>query len=102
LTSALKPLLPAASGDGDRVDVRENPATENWQKTLGMHFMWVTADVKVDGNRLTATATVNVRDWYNFNPGGKDIATEVPDDSNGRFSTIGWAKGSRLTDRCGA
>ena len=77
---------------GDRVDVRDNPATENWQKTLGMHFMWVTADVKVDGNRLTATATVNVRDWYNFNPGGKDIATGWPDDSNGRFSTIGWAK----------
>lgn len=36
--------------------------------------------------------TVNIRDKYNFNPGQYDIASGAPDDENGRFEALGWAK----------
>ena len=29
---------------------------------------------------------------YNFNPGKSDIVSGTPDDENGRFSELGWAK----------
>jgi len=38
------------------------------------------------------TVTVNVLDRYNFNKGQKDIASDTPDDVNGRFEALGWAK----------
>lgn len=31
-------------------------------------------------------------DRYNFNRGQSDIASAAPDDENGRFTEIGWAK----------
>jgi hypothetical protein len=36
--------------------------------------------------------TVHAEDRYNFNRGDEDIATKAPDDENGRFAELGWAK----------
>ena len=32
------------------------------------------------------------KDRYNFNGGAVDIATGLPDNANGRFAVLGWAK----------
>ena len=68
-------------------------ATENWQKSLGGHQLWSSAQVEVHGDQVTMTATVNAEDRYNFNAGQSDIATGAPDDENVRFAQLGWAKG---------
>lgn len=73
------------------------PATENWQKAIGAHQIWMSADitVKPDGNgkpQFSANMTLHAEDRYNFNPGMKDIATGTPDAVNGRFETVGLAK----------
>jgi hypothetical protein len=76
-----------------------NGTSENWQKTIGAHFIWGSADVRVkcpaekNGKRIfEMTITINERDMYNFNPGSHDIASGTPDNINGRFSTLGWAR----------
>jgi hypothetical protein len=81
---------------GDLVDGYPT-ATENWQKTLGGYNVWSTADVHVEGNRVTMTVTVNAEDRYNFNAGAADIATGAPDSENVRFAKVGWAKGFMVT-----
>jgi hypothetical protein len=73
------------------------PETANWQKTLGAHFLWVSADVDVsaDGHGriwYETTLTIHMEDRYNFNPGSQDIATGTPDAENGRFEITGLAK----------
>jgi hypothetical protein len=68
------------------------PTTENWQKTLGDHNIYGTSDVEVNGNQITMKIKVHADDMYNFNHGAADIETGKPDDANGRFSTLGWAK----------
>ncbi len=35
---------------------------------------------------------ISFRDKYNFNKGQKDIASGAPDDENGRFEELGWAR----------
>lgn len=71
------------------------PATENWQKTIGAHFIWVDGQVNVrvdpaaKQRHFSITMTVHVEDMYNFNPGASDIATAVPDSENGRFELTG-------------
>lgn len=35
-----------------------NPATENWQRTIGGHTMYTDTDIKVEGDTVTATVTV--------------------------------------------
>lgn len=77
---------------GDATATTDYPTTENWQKTIGGHQQWSSADVSVDGNRVTMEVTVHGEDHYNFNKGQSDIASEAPDDANGRFTEIGWAK----------
>ena len=72
-------------------------ATENWNKTLGMYLLWGTADVRLDGTRVTVTVTVHVLDRYNFNREGLDLATAIPDEANGRFEQLGWARGFDVT-----
>ncbi len=71
------------------------PQTENWQKAIGGHSVWTSADVQVTGtgsNRTyTMTMTVHAEDRYNFNPGAQDIATGIPDDANGQFELTGLA-----------
>ncbi|NUP15658.1 MAG: DNRLRE domain-containing protein [Streptomyces sp.] len=71
--------------------VKEYPTTENWQKAIGDHKVWGSADVTRDGDQMTMTITVHALDQYDFNAGASDIASGTPDDVNGRFATLGWA-----------
>lgn len=68
------------------------PVTENWQKTVGGYQQWGSADVVVNRDTVTMTVTVHAEDYYNFNRGQADIASGAPDDENGRFTEVGWAK----------
>jgi hypothetical protein len=77
---------------GDAASAGPYPETENWQKTLGAHQVWSSGDVTIDGDRATMTVTVHAEDRYNFNRGAADIASGAPDDENGRFAELGWAK----------
>jgi RHS repeat-associated protein len=73
--------------------VRINGATtEDWQKTIGAHWLWGAATVKNCGNKFTMTIALHEKDRYNFNHDAKDIATDLPDNANGRFAVLGWAK----------
>lgn len=95
------------------------PATENWQKAIGAHQLWMEMDVTVEvyevsrvdppgvepgsapvctpdgdttityGRRFSVNLTVHMEDMYNFNPGAADIATGTPDAANGRFEVTG-------------
>ena len=69
-----------------------NPATENWQRTIGGHTMYTDTDVTVRGDTVTATVTVYARDKWNFNRGWHDGASGTPDDIHGRFEELGWGK----------
>lgn len=77
---------------GDATTAPSYPATENWQKTIGGYQQWSSANVTLDGGTVTMTVTVHAEDYYNFNRGQADIASGAPDDANGRFTEIGWAK----------
>ncbi|RMG74437.1 MAG: WXG100 family type VII secretion target [Chloroflexi bacterium] len=73
------------------------PNTENWQKAIGAHQVWTSADVTVTTNEAgqrvyTMEITFHAEDRYNFNPGAADIATGALDRDNGRFEVLGWAK----------
>lgn len=74
------------------------PQTENWQKTIGAHKIYVSAHVRVtvdkaaDKRHFEIDLTVHMEDRYNFNPGGKDMKTKIPDSDNGRFQVTGLAK----------
>lgn len=72
------------------------PQTENWQKAIGAHYIWLSANVHVDGPasspRFTVAMTLHAEDRYNFNPGAADIATGIPDSDNGVFEVTGLAK----------
>src|SRR6266498_3533302 len=48
-----------------------------------------------NGDQITMKIKVHAEDMYNFDLDASDIATEAPDEENGRFSTLGWAKGFR-------
>ncbi len=69
------------------------PQTENWQKTIGAHQVWISADVSVNDNgEIVMNTTIHEIDRYNFNAGAQDIATGAKDYENGRFEELGWAK----------
>ncbi|MGW1174904.1 RHS repeat-associated core domain-containing protein [Kitasatospora sp. NPDC002543] len=92
---ALKTGRKAFSMTGDAVTAAGKhlyPATENWQKALGDFHLWGSADVAVEGNKVTMKLTVHVLDRYDFNLKAKDIGTGTPDSVNGRFATLGLAK----------
>lgn len=80
------------SMSGDATAAPNYPVTENWQKTVGGYQQWSSADVRVEGTTVTMTVTVHAEDYYNFNRGQADIASGAPDDANGRFTEVGWAK----------
>lgn len=65
---------------------------ENWDKTLGQHVQWVNGSVTVDGNKATMTVVIHAADRYNFNAGQADKTTGLPDNANGRFQEVGWAR----------
>jgi hypothetical protein len=73
------------------------PDSENWQKAIGAFNVYYKADLSAVKNKngsltYTLNLTIYGEDKYNFNPGQKDIATDTPDDVNGRFEVVGWAK----------
>lgn len=72
------------------------PATENWQKAIGAHIIWISADVDVvvqnEIPQYYMVMTLHAEDKYNFNPGAQDIATGIPDSENGIFEITGLAK----------
>ncbi|MFN6947247.1 MAG: DUF4157 domain-containing protein [Cytophagaceae bacterium] len=69
------------------------PQTENWQKAIGGHNMWISAGVQClrENNRYSYSMiiTLHIEDRYNFNPGQADIATGIPDSDNGLFEITG-------------
>ncbi len=70
------------------------PTTENWQKAIGGHQIWMSATVSVkpgDSPSFSMRMTLHAEDRYNFNPGAEDIATGTPDAANGRFELTGLA-----------
>jgi hypothetical protein len=73
------------------------PDTENWQKAIGAHVIWLEANVVVtlDGTtqrNFVIVMTLHAEDMYNFNPGAQDIATGIPDNENGVFEITGQGK----------
>lgn len=70
-----------------------NPGTENWQKSIGEHPIWIDAEVGVANQgglrHFSIEITVYLEDMYNFNPGQNDEATSIPDAWNGRFEIVG-------------
>lgn len=77
------------------------PATENWQKAIGAHSIWLSGMVWVNKTlpgksdvRFKMNFTLHAEDQYNFNTGGDiDIATGIPDSENGSLVTAGLANG---------
>ena len=72
------------------------PATENWQKAIGGHVIWLSGDAKVSERGgdtwMVVDMVLHAEDRYNFNPGAQDIATGIPDSDNGVFEITGLAK----------
>ncbi|MGD9170799.1 MAG: hypothetical protein PVI97_12165 [Candidatus Thiodiazotropha sp.] len=97
------PPIPCGTSDPKLPNVRKHfpyPATENWQKAIGAHMIWLSGDVTVrtfPGTTLAPEFRMNMvlhaEDQYNFNPGAADIATGIPDNENGRFVVVGFAYG---------
>ena len=76
------------------------PATENWQKAIGAHAIWLSGSVDIITNAHDARGplfkcqmTLHAEDRYNFNPGDQDIATSAKDEENGRFEQTRLAFG---------
>lgn len=72
------------------------PATENWQKAIGGHTIWLSGNVTVRGTQLQSARfnldfVLHAEDRYNFNPGQSDITTGIPDSDNGIFEMTGLA-----------
>lgn len=72
------------------------PATENWQKAIGGHVIWLSGEVTVTDRNgdpwLRLDMVLHAEDRYNFNPGQKDIVTGIPDSDNGIFEITGLGK----------
>jgi hypothetical protein len=73
------------------------PETENWQKALGGHAVWMEARVSVVSDpvaqrrQFEIDVVMHADDMYNFDPEKADIATGTPDEANGRFQEAGLA-----------
>lgn len=82
---------------GDSDNRYPYPATENWQKAMGGHAVWVEARVNVvtdpaaGRRRFEIDFAIHGDDMYNFDPEKEDIATGTPDEANGRFQETGLA-----------
>jgi hypothetical protein len=88
--------IPCGSSDPDLADLFPYPATENWQKALGSHVIWLSGHVTVStmAGQLSYVVfmTLHAEDRYNFNPGAQDIKTGIPDAANGVFEVTGLAQ----------
>lgn len=99
------PAIPCGSNNPKHVYLPRAfpyPATENWQKAIGAHTIWLSGSVQVKTLALasskpdfTLRLALHAEDQYNFNPGQSDIATGIPDDSNGKLVVCGLAHGYR-------
>lgn len=70
-----------------------NGNDENWQKSIGGHQVWANCMVvKHTKKKFVMCIIISFRDKYNFNRGQKDIGSGAPDDENGRFEELGWAR----------
>lgn len=86
---------------GDQISCGSNqlfpyPETENWQKAIGGHIIWLSGDAKVTEKKgapwFRLDMTLHAEDRYNFNPDAKDIVTGIPDSDNGVFEITGLGK----------
>jgi hypothetical protein len=73
------------------------PASVNWKRAIGAHFLWVSAELiaSVDNNGkiwFDADVTMHMEDRFNFNVGATDVATGIPDSENGQLETSGLGK----------
>ncbi len=88
--------IPCGSDDPDLAALFPYPVTENWQKAIGAHSIWLSGSVSFTmtgpERNFFAQITFHAEDRYNFNPDNKDINTGIPDDANGRFETSGLAQ----------
>jgi hypothetical protein len=88
--------IPCGSDDPDLGALFPYPITENWQKAIGAHWIWLSGSVTVGKSGLdpsfVAQMTLHAEDRYNFNPGAHDINTDIPDSANGRFEVSGLAR----------
>jgi hypothetical protein len=88
--------IACGSSDPDLADLFPYPATENWQKALGSHVIWLSGSVRFStllGRRsYVMSMTLHAEDRYNFNPGAQDIKTGIPDAANGVFEVTGLAR----------
>jgi hypothetical protein len=88
--------IPCGSSDPDLGDLFPYPATENWQKALGSHVIWLSGSARFStlaGRRIYVMSMVlHAEDRYNFNPGAQDIKTGIPDAANGVFEVTGLAQ----------
>jgi hypothetical protein len=88
--------IPCGSGDPDLGDLFPYPATENWQKAIGAHVIWLSGSVTLSGppeqRGYVVLMTLHAEDRYNFNPGAHDIQTGIPDSANGVFEVTGLAQ----------
>lgn len=95
------PAIPCGGDPGKYPDLSRRfpyPATENWQKAIGGHAIWISGTVEVDVDSVSerpkqfrGVMDLHAEDRYNFNPGADDIATGIPDSANGRFEVTGLA-----------
>jgi hypothetical protein len=88
--------IPCGSSEPDLADLFPYPATENWQKALGSHVIWLSGSARFStlaGRRTyVMSMTLHAEDRYNFNPGAQDINTGIPDAANGVFEVTGLAQ----------
>lgn len=105
------PAIPCGSSSPKHPNLRRMfpyPATENWQKAIGGHIIWLSGDVSAKTTPISKTNPVplpefrmhlvlHAEDQYNFNPGQKDITSGIPDSVNGKFVVVGFAHGYRHT-----
>lgn len=95
MTSSVIPcgIDPLENPDSPWPEFYPYPDSENWAKTIGAHYIWVSAsvNVKVSPPRpsFVMAFTLHAEDRYNFNRGQQDIATGIPDSANGRFELAG-------------
>lgn len=82
---------------GDQDDRYPYPETENWQKAIGGHAVWMEASVRVVSDpaaqrrQFEIDLVMHAEDMYNFDPEKADMATGTPDEANGRFQEVGLA-----------
>lgn len=77
------------------------PETENWQRAIGGHIIWLSGHVEVNSNAestwLTLELTLHAESQYNFKPDHNAMTTGSPSNDNGIFEITGLGKQYRQT-----